>query len=205
MDIRLSNLGKKFNRDWLFRDLSLTFQSGKSYALTGPNGSGKSTLIQIIAGNQIPSSGKVTYHLDDKTVAAEDIFSSIAISAPYLELIEEFTLEESLEFHFKFKQLRSGYSLDDLINLADFDRARGKFVKNFSSGMKQRLKLLLAFYSVTPILLLDEPTTNLDEDGINWYLHQVVHRQDNLLLIASNQLREYSFTDSIISLEEYKG
>lgn len=205
MEVHLSDLGKKFNREWLFKNISYTFNSGESYALTGPNGSGKSTLLQIIGGNQLCSAGKINYSLAEKVLEPEEVYQHLVISAPYLELIEEFTLQESLEFHFRFKKLRSGFSIDDLIALADFKHARKKYVKNFSSGMKQRLKLLLTFYSEASLILLDEPTTNLDEQGIFWYLEQAKQRQNTLMIVASNQEKEYSFCQHIFSLSDYKG
>lgn len=205
MEIHLSDLGKKFSREWLFKNISYTFTSGNSYALTGPNGSGKSTLLQIIGGNQLCSAGKIQYSLAEKALAPEDVYQHLVISAPYLELIEEFTLQECLEFHFRFKELRPGLSLNDLITIADFNHARNKYVRNFSSGMKQRLKLLLTFYSEAFLILLDEPTTNLDEQGIKWYLEQVRQRHDALMIVASNQEREYSFCQHIFSLADYKG
>jgi ABC-type multidrug transport system ATPase subunit len=205
MEVHLSDLGKKFNREWLFQNISYTFNSGESYALTGPNGSGKSTLLQIIGGNQLSSAGKIHYSLAEKSLEPEDVYQHLVISAPYLELIEEFTLQECLEFHFRFKQLRSGLSFNDLITLADFNQARNKYIKNFSSGMKQRLKLLLTFYSETSLILLDEPTTNLDEQGILWYLEQAKQKKNTLMIVASNQEREYSFCQHIFSLTDYKG
>ncbi len=201
MTIHLENVGKKFSHEWLFRDIHYTFRHGERYAITGPNGSGKSTLIQLIAGNQLPSSGRIRYEHDQQDIPAEDIFRHLSITAPYLELIEEFTLQEAIEFHFKFKTLRSGISREDLLKIGYFEKSKFKYVRNFSSGMKQRLKLLLAFYSHTPLLLLDEPTTNLDESGISWYHDQVSKLSDTTILVASNQEHEYSFCEHCFSLE----
>lgn len=204
MEVRLENVGKKFNYEWLFKKISFTFSPGTSYAITGPNGSGKSTLIQLIAGNQLPSDGKITYHGKNGEVAPEDAYRHLAITAPYLELIEEFTLDEALRFHFRFKNIRDHYSLDDLITIGYFQEARTKYIRNFSSGMKQRLKLLLALYSDVSLLLLDEPATNLDEQGIAWYKEQIEQVNEAAVLVASNQLHEYSFCDQEFSLRTLK-
>ncbi len=74
MEIRLTNMGKRFNRDWIFRNLNYQFSSGKKYAITGPNGSGKSTLLQIISGAAISNEGSITYQENKQTIDPEKIF-----------------------------------------------------------------------------------------------------------------------------------
>lgn len=204
MDIFLQNLGKRFNREEIFKELNFHFRSNRSYALTGSNGSGKSTLLQIIAGNMLASKGEVLYQKGNSKVTSEDIFKHISIAAPYLELIEEFTLLELVSFHFKFKSTLEGETIDSILEHAYLWDSRNKSIKNFSSGMKQRLKLMLAFYSDTPILLLDEPTSNLDKRGVDWYLMQIDKLGDRTTIIASNQDFEYSFCNDILRLEDFK-
>lgn len=204
MNIHLENVGKKFSREWLFRELNAVFEHGKRYAITGPNGSGKSTLIQLLAGNQLCSEGTISYSSENHSIPVEEVFQDLSITAPYLELIEEFTLEEAIDFHFQFKALRTGFSKKDLIEIGLFSMSRKKYIRNFSSGMKQRLKLLLAFYSDTSLLLLDEPTTNLDDQGIKWYHDHINLLNDTLILVASNQPYEYTFCDLTYSLDNFK-
>lgn len=204
MKITLENLSKKYHREWIFKNFSAELVSGESYAITGPNGSGKSTLIQVISGALLPTSGTIVY-AHQKIISPEDIYQHISIASPYLELIEEFTLFEFLQFHFKFKVIKKGMTIEDVINKTYLDSARNKYIKNFSSGMKQRLKLGLCFFSETPILLFDEPTSNLDEQGIAWYEEHIQSEtSEKLILIASNQKAEYAHCRTIIDVNRYK-
>jgi ABC-type multidrug transport system ATPase subunit len=205
MTILLENLGKKFRKEWIFRKVNLSFELGNSYTFVGPNGSGKSTLLQVLAGVMPHSEGIITYQVDNQAISIDDIFKKIVIAAPYLELIEEFTLQESVEFHQKFKPFKDNISPTQLIDLLHLSQHKDKTVKNFSSGMKQRLKLGLAFYSESPIILLDEPTSNLDAQGVAWYLEQIEkHTTNRLLIICSNQPNEYAFCENIIDVRDFK-
>lgn len=205
MVIEVEKLGKKYAKEWIFRNLTARFDSKFSYAITGPNGSGKSTLIQILSGAFLPTEGSIYYTLKDKNITEEEIYQHLDIITPYLELIEEFSLEEFLTFHFRFKKLKSGLSLNDFIALVYLENDRSKLIQNFSSGMKQRLKLGLAFFSESKICLLDEPTSNLDEQGIAWYLkHVKAILAEKLVIISSNQLKEYDFCDNIIHIPDFK-
>ncbi len=203
--VRCQSLSKRFKAEWIFKDLDYTFEQGKAYALTGANGSGKSTLLQILAGSQLPSSGLITYSNQGKVIAHEDIFKNLALATPYLELIEEFTLEEHINFHFEFKAKNTGRSVKEMAEFMQLGHVLKKPIKYFSSGMKQRLKLGLCFCSETAILLLDEPTTNLDIKGIDWYLEMILKQIDQkMVIIASNQTVEYDFCKENLLLDEYK-
>lgn len=204
MEIQLSNLGRRFNREWIFKDLTYSFNSNQNYALLGINGSGKSTLLQVISGALSPSSGSVQY-IDSNLIDADDYYQYITIAAPYLELIEDFTLSEMIEFHFKFKKIVSTINHSQIIDLLAMGKNKNKLIKFFSSGMKQRVKLVLAFCSDTPIILLDEPTSNLDKQGVQWYLNLVdKFCKNRLTIIGSNQPEEYSFCNNHINLVDYK-
>lgn len=200
MQVDLKNISKRFNQELIFKNLSYSFKSGSKYAITGPNGSGKSTLIQVISGYVRPSAGEIAYA--EGNIDIEDVFTHISIAAPYLELIEEFTLAEAIDFHFKFKQPL--VSKSDLLEISYLGDAKDKQVKKFSSGMKQRLKLALAFYSDCPLLLLDEPTSNLDEKGGQWYHEQILRQENKTILIASNQPAEYSFCEKTVNIMDFK-
>ncbi|CAH0994208.1 Linearmycin resistance ATP-binding protein LnrL [Emticicia aquatica] len=205
MVIQLENLGKKFRKEWIFRNVNLRFDAGNSYTFVGPNGSGKSTLLQVLMGTMPHSEGKVTYLFNNEIVEIDDIYKKIVIAAPYLELVEEFTLFESVEFHQKFKRFKDNLTPNQLIDLLQLTSHKEKTIKNFSSGMKQRLKLGLAFYSEAPIILLDEPTSNLDAQGLAWYLEHIKkHTTNRLLIICSNQPAEYSFCKNIIDIRDFK-
>jgi ABC-type multidrug transport system ATPase subunit len=205
MQISLSDTGKRFNREWIFRNLNYQFVSGKSYAITGPNGSGKSTLLQVIAGSVAASEGKISYQLDGKPIEPEKVFQQVSIAAPYEEVVEEMTLTEFLQFHRKFKPLLNGFRVPDIIASVGLSAAAAKQIRYFSSGMKQRVKLAQAFFSDTSCLLLDEPCTNLDVEGIAMYQKLISDFASNrLVIVSSNDPQEYGFCEAQISISAYK-
>ncbi len=204
MQINLSNLGKRYNYEWIFRNLTYTFESGTSYAILGHNGSGKSTLLTIIAGHNLHSEGDIYYTLGTNKIEPEEAFRHLSITAPYLELVEEFTLLEMLDFHTRFKSLRGNITNMQLVDRMGLQKSKNKFVKDFSSGMKQRLKLGLALYADTQLLLLDEPTTNLDEEGVAWYQEHVAqNKTGRLVIVGSNIYHEYGFCDQQLRISDY--
>ncbi len=203
--VRLDNVGKRFNREWIFRHCSYEFQQGKKYAITGPNGSGKSTLLQVIAGATLHNEGTIEYKNDQRSTNNEQHYTIISIAAPYLELIEEMTATEMLDFHSKFKPLNAAFDIPAILNTVGLDKAAHKQIRYFSSGMKQRLKLAQAFFSNTQVLLLDEPTTNLDADGITLYLSLINnYTKDRLVIVSSNVKQEYDFCEEVIEIGKYK-
>jgi ABC-type multidrug transport system ATPase subunit len=203
--ISLENIGRRFNRDWIFRGIDYTFSSGKIYAVLGPNGSGKSTLLQVLNGSLSPSIGKISYLYEDKLVEIDDVYQHLSLAAPYLELIEEFSLTEMIDFHFKFKAYKPGIDKNGVVELLAMPESKNKLIKYFSSGMKQRLKLALAFCADTPMLMLDEPTSNLDTQGVEWYLSLVQKfAQNRLTIICSNQEHEYGFCDEALNITDFK-
>jgi ABC-type multidrug transport system ATPase subunit len=205
VQITLSDIGKKFNRQWVFKGINLEISSQQSLALVGNNGSGKSTLIQIIFNFQTYSKGSINYWLNQKLLTEEELVGKIAFAAPYLELFEDFTLIEMLQFHFKLIPKQADISLEEMISNGGLGGQENKAVKYFSSGMKQRLKLLMAIYADTPLLLLDEPCSNLDNQGIEWYRNLVqTQLKKRTIIIASNQLFEYDFCDSTLSVQDFK-
>jgi len=204
MKIVLNNVGRRFNKEWIFRNLSAEFSSGNSYAILGPNGSGKSTLISVLTGNLSPSEGQLSYS-SSKDIPVEEIYQSISLAAPYLELVETFTLREIIDFNFQFKKYADGVDAQSLISILGLEKSANKEIKYFSSGMKQRTKLGLACCTNSPILFLDEPTSNLDVQGINWYLELIEKfAKDRLTIIGSNQIQEYEFCDTQIQIADYK-
>ena len=206
MNITLQNLGRRFNQEWIFKGINYTFSSEKTYAILGPNGSGKSTLIKVLTGQLTPSEGSISYHNNDLKIDVEDIYKNISIAAPYIELIEEFTLRELLEFHFKFKPFHPNFDISGIIDVLGMEKSAHKDLKFFSSGMKQRVKLALACCSDSQILFLDEPTSNLDTSGEAWYLDIVkaTAAPNRLLIIGSNQEKEYNFCDEKFNITSYK-
>jgi ABC-type multidrug transport system ATPase subunit len=204
MRITLSDAGKRFNREWIFRHFDYSFFSSQAYAITGPNGSGKSTLLQFIAGALMPSEGKIAYYgSNDKIV--EDYYSLLSIAAPYLETIEEMTASEFFRFHQAFKPLIPGMSIQQVLEQVGLFASADKQIRYYSSGMKQRLKLAQAFFSNSSVLLLDEPTTNLDASGISLY-HSLIENycRERLVIVSSNDALEYSFCKTEIDMKSLK-
>ncbi len=205
MQIEIRNLGKKFYREWVFRNVHLTLHKGAAYVFTGPNGSGKSTLMLTLTGMIPATQGEIIYKNAQQTIPPDDFYQYQSVAAPYMELIEEYTLKELLDFHFSFKAPLASYSSKDILQAMYLENARHKYIKQFSSGMKQRLKLGLAFYADSPVLFLDEPGSNLDQQGIQWYRTEVQRAlKEKLIVICSNQLYEYDFSENIINIEQYK-
>lgn len=204
--IELIKVAKRYRLEWVFRNVNLTFEQGRRYALTGPNGSGKSTLMRMLSGHLSPSRGKVQFFQNKKKLDINDVYQHLAYAAPYIELLEEFTLEESIDFHRRFKPLQAGLDTVALISLLGLNEARSKPVRFFSSGMKQRLKLALAICSHTPLLLLDEPGTNLDLQGIRWYLDLIEgFGKGRLIVVASNMEADYGFCEEVVAVTAFKG
>ena len=205
MRISLIDAGKRFNREWIFRHLDMELSSSRKFAITGPNGSGKSTLLQVIGGILRPSEGLVDAKNDGKTIDPDSIFKNLSFCAPYLELIEEMTGQEFLQFHASFKPFIDELKVPDILESTGLSAAAGKQIRYYSSGMKQRLKLAQAIFSDTSILLLDEPCTNLDKTGITLYRKLMEsHTADRLVVISSNYDVEYDFCDEILRPEEWK-
>ncbi|MEZ4966359.1 MAG: ABC transporter ATP-binding protein [Saprospiraceae bacterium] len=205
MTIQLQNAGKRYRLDWIFRGLDFSFEESKRYAVLGPNGSGKSTLLKVLSGHLTPSKGKVVFMENGKEVPSEHLYRQISYAAPYIELIEEFTLEEALKFHAGLKPLLPGFTPARLYELLALPRARAKEIRYFSSGMKQRVKIALAVCSDTPVLLLDEPATNLDTQGVAWYKELIAaHAADRLVVIASNDPHDAEFCPIHLNILDYK-
>jgi ABC-type multidrug transport system ATPase subunit len=206
MQILLENTGKRFRFDWIFRKLNYKFQSGERYAILGPNGSGKSTLLKVLSGHLTPSQGKIGFYSQpNQSIAPEYLYRSVSYAAPYIELIEEYTLEEALQFHTRLQLMQNGIDATDLQDILALPRARGKEIRFFSSGMKQRLKLALAICANTPLLLLDEPATNLDTQGVAWYKDLIsTFAADRLVVIASNDPHDAEFCATHLAVVDYK-
>jgi len=205
MEIRLHKVSKKYRFEWILKNISTNFAAGNQYAVLGPNGSGKSTFLKIISGHLSPSKGKIEFVLDGENTDVDQVYKEVSIAAPYVELIEEFTLQEALSFHKKFKPFINNASVTDMVDLLDLKKSKDKEIKYFSSGMKQRVKLVLAICSQSRLLLLDEPTTNLDQKGIDWYLDLVQsNMKDRITIVASNAAVDYGFCGTRLDIMSYK-
>ncbi len=224
MKISLTKAGKRYNRDWIFRNLSYEFVSGTSYAITGPNGSGKSTLLQAIGGALVLSEGTTSYELQAASyeprsqtfggsqlqttnykLQTDNVYQQLSIAAPYLELIEEMTIKEFLHFHAQFKPFLTSISIDGIIAKVGLEKARDKQIRYYSSGMKQRAKLAQAIFSDVELVLLDEPCTNLDGEGIALYQQLIRdYCKERLVIVSSNDEAEFNFCEKRLNILDYK-
>ena len=201
MQISLEQACKRFNKEWIFKNLNFQFEVGKHYALVGNNGSGKSTLLQIIAGYSGLTKGSISWSPFD----AINIYEQISFAAPYLELVEEFTATEQFEFQAQFKPIQKDLSAEKILELIGLKNAAHKQIRYYSSGMKQRLKLALAIFSDCPILLLDEPCSNLDKEGYALYDTLIKeYAMHKLIIVGSNDPAEYHFCKAQVNLMDYK-
>ncbi|HAH60349.1 MAG TPA: ABC transporter ATP-binding protein [Bacteroidales bacterium] len=206
LEITLHQAEKRYNHQQIFSNLTATLQSGQGTAILGCNGSGKSTLLQMIASAIMPTAGTVSYRLKGVEIRPEHAFRLMSIAAPYIELIEDFTLTEMVCFHRRLKPLMRNMSTAELIKICYLTENADKPIRYFSSGMKQRLKLALAILSDTPALLLDEPVSNLDSQGIEWFADLISKNSpDRLIVVSSNSIEaESKFCTHTIQLEDYK-
>jgi len=205
MQVSANNLQKKYTGNNIFSGLSLDIPFRSQIAIVGPNGSGKTTLLQILAGFSLPTEGEVIYKLNGDIIDSDLWYSHISFCSPYQELIEEFTASEVAKLHFSLKILSNSLDIGSFLELVSLEKEKNKPIKYYSTGMKQRLKLGLAFCSDTPLLFLDEPTSNLDQFNFNWFQAMINDFGKNrTVMISSNQSNEYSFCEKVIDILNYK-
>lgn len=201
MEIEIEQVSKRFQHGWVFKNLNHLFSGDQVYGIAGRNGSGKSTFLKIISGLLSPTSGQIRYSHQDHLISRENIYQHVNIAAPYIDLIEEFTLEEMVQFHMKFRKT-SLQNPGDWIALMELGPASKRLLNHFSSGMKQRVRLALALYSRGEILILDEPTSNLDEDAKAWFFHHLeLQKTDKTVVVASNEKEDFKFCSEILRLD----
>ncbi|MFA4975866.1 MULTISPECIES: ATP-binding cassette domain-containing protein [Sphingobacterium] len=206
LKITLKDIGRRYNNEWIFRHINYTFESGKSYAILGHNGSGKSTFLKVLSSSLTPSAGELIYTYGEEVLSVDQIYQQLSLAAPYVELIEEFTLNELIDFHFKFKNYLPSFDKETVVSLLGLEHALDREIRFFSSGMRQRVKLALACCSASSLVLLDEPTSNLDSAGEEWYLNLIdrAKLKSRILVVCSNQKKEYEFCDETISILDFK-
>ena len=205
MKISLTDAGKRFNRDWIFRHLTYEFSAGQSYAIIGPNGSGKSTLLQVLSGSMQLNEGDGQWTMGNGPLSNESIYNHVSICAPYLEVVEEMTLIEFLNFHAGFKPFLSSVTSEKIISILGLENAVNKQIRNYSSGMRQRVKLAQSIFSDVPVVLLDEPCTNFDAAGIQLY-HNLINEycKNRMVIVSSNDEVEYGFCNQRLNISDYK-
>ena len=206
MEITISNIGKKFQREWIFRGVTHQFESGVRCAVLGGNGSGKSTLLQIISGYLTPGEGEIHWMHNQKNIETDQVFRYVSLATPFLNLYDDFTLNENVSFFLQFKKFRNGITSKDFVSLIELEKQQDKQLAHFSSGMRQRVKLGLAILADTPLLLLDEPTSHLDAHAVKWFQQMLSdHVQNRSLFVASNSHAEEIFLcNSQIDVQRFK-
>ncbi len=200
-----SGIGKRYSFEWVFKDFDYSFKQGECYAIQGPNGSGKSTLLKILSGHSTPSKGTVEYSSGSAKITVGDIFSYIAFAAPYIELIDVLTVDELLVMHHGLRPFEDLEKVRATIKNLPFKNMGHKKVEELSSGMKQRLKLILAIMTRSSIILLDEPGSNMDEEGKQWFEDLLKPRiDDHIVIIASNEESDLRLAAHSIKITDYK-
>lgn len=186
--------------------MDLVIAPGEKIVVLGLNGSGKSTLLQAFTSYLTLNEGNVSYADDQADIPTEAIYKLISVASPYLELVEDFTLQEQIEHAALFKPFLNGLSTAQVIGLSGLSAHAGKFIRLFSSGMKQRLKLTLAILADAPVLFLDEPTTNLDATVVAWYQEMIArYAMHKTIIVCSNSIKdEYAFCNRTLTMENYK-
>jgi ABC-type multidrug transport system ATPase subunit len=205
MNLRLNNIGKRYNYQWIFRELHLDIKSPSIVAIKGSNGSGKTTLMSILSGYQAPSEGIIEW-IDEhnNSINSDEIFQYLTWCSPATELPEEFTLTEMIEFQSKFKPWLSGIDTAAIIQITHLQQQAHQPISSFSTGMKQRLKVALALLADVKMVLLDEPTSNLDEWGIDWYKNLIqqyaLHR---IIVLASNMQHDFINVNAELNMLDF--
>lgn len=225
ISIHINNLGKKFVNEWIFKGVTLTISPSEKLVILGSNGSGKSTLLQSISSFLIPTKGEVVWKIErhpepvsgsaerfrnefgmTETIEDDIIYKHFSMASPYMELIEDFTLTEIINHQKQFKPFVNNISTTEIIALMQLEHTAEKYIKNYSSGMKQRVKLGLAILADCPVLLLDEPCSNLDANAIAWYKNMINEfAQHKTILVCSNTItEEYFFCTNKIEIDNFK-
>jgi ABC-type multidrug transport system ATPase subunit len=205
MKILAENIEKKFRQEYVIKNFNFEFQDHKKYAIVGPNGSGKSTLLQLLSQFSLPTKGSVKYlDYQGKPIDNDLAFKQISFAAPYIEIIEEFTISELINFLVGLQNLPSTFNVQAFEEFSELKTNPNKLIKDFSSGMKQKTKLTLALSAPRPFLFLDEPTTNLDLKSKIWFQNKLESEKDKLIIIASNEESEIKYCEERIQILDFK-
>lgn len=184
--IRLHQLGRRFQRQWLFRGVDATFVKGDKVAVLGGNGSGKSSLTSMLAGFLSPSEGEIIWDFNKENIPSEDWWNRIAWCSPALELPLALSISEVIDLYGQMRGFHGRWSKDTILQALDLGAHLEKPMSQLSSGMRQRVKLIVAFSLNADVLILDEPTAHLDAKAIQWFKHHIAQIHHSFVFIASN-------------------
>jgi ABC-type multidrug transport system ATPase subunit len=204
IELRAEQISHRYGTTVVLRNLSFTVAQGTVLGCIGRNGSGKSTLLRVLAGLLIPTAG--TVELSCMQGRSSDPFwrrMHCGIAAPAIALYDELRVDEHIEFHCQCR----GYSTSDplietFLVKSGLVRYRSHRIGELSSGMVQRVKLMLAFLGNPPLVLLDEPSMNLDADGIavlgRWIER---HAPESIIIVATNVSTDLAWCTTTLSLD----
>ncbi len=206
MQIELNNLSKRFNREWIFKNLTCKFEENSTTAIIGSNGSGKSTLLKVISAAELPTDGEIVYTNDTNIVSHAEVYKQLSFSAPYMDLPEQLNPSELYQFQSNFRPFQNELKEEDFLDLIFLQDSKKKQLKYFSSGMKQRLKLGLSICSNSALLILDEPCSNLDQKGVELYQNLLsTFGKNRTIIIGSNEQKEEIMNiNNFINVLDYK-
>jgi heme exporter protein A len=202
LTVTAEGLARVFNRRKIFHGISFTIDPGKVLVITGRNGSGKSTLVKILTQLLSPSAGGVSYRDGGRELEERERLDAVGLVSPYLQLYDEFSARENLHLAVAMR----GGSADERRVTELLDRValgpRGDDpVGAYSSGMKQRAKYALALVHRPPLLVLDEPMSNLDAEGME-IVRGIMEEQraSGSLVVATNDLTDVAHYDERVDL-----
>ncbi|UCH64774.1 MAG: ABC transporter ATP-binding protein [Ignavibacterium sp.] len=200
------DLNMTFGRRLIFNGINFSFDEKGIYGISGPNGSGKSTLVKIMAGLLTPSKGKIIHKSSDKEIIPEKLHNYIGFVSPYLVLYEEFSAWENLIYYEKIRGILLDRDLvKELLKRFLLYNRRDDLIKTYSSGMKQRMKFVFALIHKPQLLILDEPTSNLDEEGkASAYDLIKAKAEKSIVVIASNEQTDLDLCSETLDLKNYK-
>ncbi len=204
--VEANELNKTFGRRLIFNGIKFKYDESGVFGISGPNGSGKSTLVKIIAGLISPTKGRIIHKNSEDEIIPEKLHNHIGFVSPYLVLYEEFTAWENLNIFSKIRDtnLDKDYAKDLLNRFLLYNR-RDDLVKTYSSGMKQRMKFIFALIHNPELLIFDEPTSNLDDEGKN-SVYEIIEdkSKESIIIIASNDKADLDLCPEILDLKIYK-
>jgi len=207
MKISCQSIQKRFGKQIIVQDFNQVFEANQLYVILGQNGSGKSTLLRILSGIQHVDEGKVHWEKDNKTITVAQLHQYVSFCAPAFDLPTSLTLQEFFEFHFSFKKIHHSTTITEIIEELKMTSILHRPLEDFSSGMLQRIKLAQAFFTDAPLLLIDEPASNLDEDGKALFQKWLSRfKNKKLIILASNEPEEYQQVNinNHISIADYQ-
>lgn len=204
LTFKSENITKLYNRRVIVENVSFSLKEGDAFAITGKNGSGKSTMIKMLCGVLSPTKGKFEFSIEGIPVKYPDYYPHIGLVSPYLNLYEEFTAEENMSFIAKVRNVTTATKERSEYLLQEFGiyEHRKKEVRFYSSGMKQRLKYCAALIHQPLLLVLDEPSSNLDSHGIAIVRKFMKEQKEHgVLIFATNDADDLQFADRTCSIE----